>query len=252
MGRNYLALPYECAEETAMLDDAAFGRLVRALLVYGSTGEVVPLEGDERFIFPRMRMQEDRYQKNYTELREKRSLAGKKGMESRWGKTEQPQPVASDNNAITNDSENNHTKTKTNTNTKTNSNISICAASVPDVPPVYTLPLVDKTEWGVSQKLIDEWSDAYPAVDVLGELKKMRVWLNDNPTRKKTKRGIRRFVSAWLDREQDRGRNVYSAGRKATAAPRYIPQGTDYSLESNRKNFDQMQVMLQKMRGDDA
>ena len=73
------------------------------------------------------------------------------------------------------------------------------------VPPVITLTLNDKTEYPFYQSDIDEYSDLYPAVNVLQELKKMRGWCKDNPTKRKTKKGIRRFVNSWLSRAQDQG-----------------------------------------------
>lgn len=32
----------------------------------------------------------------------------------------------------------------------------------------------------------------------------MKGWLNANPTKRKTKRGIKRFINSWLSREQDK------------------------------------------------
>ena len=45
----------------------------------------------------------------------------------------------------------------------------------------------------------------YPAVDVMQELRKMSSWSTDNPKKRKTKGGIRRFINAWLSKEQDKG-----------------------------------------------
>ena len=36
------------------------------------------------------------------------------------------------------------------------------------------------------------------------QFKKMRGWLNGNPTKRKTKKGIARFVNNWLSNEQDK------------------------------------------------
>ena len=67
------------------------------------------------------------------------------------------------------------------------------------------LPLVDKTNYDVPLSKIDKWAAAYPAVDVTQELRKMVAWLESNPSRKKTRRGIDRFINAWISKEQDRG-----------------------------------------------
>lgn len=80
-------------------------------------------------------------------------------------------------------------------------------ASAPIIskPPVISLLLNDKTEFGVLQSDIDEWSSLYPAVDVLQELRKMKGWLDANPSRRKTRKGIKRFITNWLAKEQDKG-----------------------------------------------
>lgn len=72
-------------------------------------------------------------------------------------------------------------------------------------PPVVQMPLNDGSEYPVYEAQITEWSSLYPAVDVRQELNNMIGWLKANPTRRKTKSGINRFINNWLAREQDRG-----------------------------------------------
>lgn len=67
------------------------------------------------------------------------------------------------------------------------------------------LPLNDKTTYNVPLSKIQIWTAAYPAVDVKQELLKMISWLESNPTKRKTRRGITRFIDTWLSREQDKG-----------------------------------------------
>lgn len=71
-------------------------------------------------------------------------------------------------------------------------------------PPVMTIILNTKEEFPFYQSDIDQYSELYPAVDVLQEFRKMKGWCMDNPSRRKTKRGIRKFVNSWLSRAQDR------------------------------------------------
>jgi len=66
-----------------------------------------------------------------------------------------------------------------------------------------TLPLLGGGEHHVTFDEIAIYADAYPALDPLAEIKKAKVWLNDNPKLKKTASGIRRFVNSWLARAQD-------------------------------------------------
>ncbi len=69
--------------------------------------------------------------------------------------------------------------------------------------PIITITLNDKSEYPIYQKMIDEYKELYPAVDIIQELKKMKGWCNSNPTKRKTKRGILRFINSWLARKQD-------------------------------------------------
>lgn len=70
---------------------------------------------------------------------------------------------------------------------------------------VIALPLNDGSEFAVTQDDVNGWAGLYPAVDILQELRKMRGWCDANPRKRKTKSGIRRFITSWLAREQDRG-----------------------------------------------
>lgn len=72
-------------------------------------------------------------------------------------------------------------------------------------PPVITLQLNTGEEYGISQKDVSEWSNLYPAVDVMQCLRNMKGWLQSNPARRKTAKGIKRFITTWLQKEQDKG-----------------------------------------------
>ena len=75
----------------------------------------------------------------------------------------------------------------------------------PASPPVVSIPLVDKTEFGATQSMVDEWEQTFPAVDVVAALLRMRAWCNANPAQRKTPRGIQSFIVRWLGKEQDSG-----------------------------------------------
>lgn len=77
--------------------------------------------------------------------------------------------------------------------------------SVPVPAAVIELILNDKSLYPITQKDIDEWTELYPSVNILQELRKMKGWLDSNPERRKTSRGIKRFVNSWLAKEQDKG-----------------------------------------------
>lgn len=60
--------------------------------------------------------------------------------------------------------------------------------------------------WALRRSLADEFRRGYPALDVLAEATRARVWLVANPGRRKTARGMPRFLAAWMAREQDTAR----------------------------------------------
>lgn len=74
-----------------------------------------------------------------------------------------------------------------------------------DALPVISLPLNDGTFFDVSENDRAKWSQLYPNVDVLQQLRHMAGWCDANPTKRKTRGGIKRFITAWLAREQDKG-----------------------------------------------
>lgn len=69
---------------------------------------------------------------------------------------------------------------------------------------IIELPLNDNTLFPIYQKNIDEWKELYPNVDIMQELRKMKGWCIASPRNRKTKRGVLRFITGWLAREQDK------------------------------------------------
>jgi len=60
-------------------------------------------------------------------------------------------------------------------------------------------------QYPVTQKDIDTWSTAYPAVDIGFELNKIQAWLHSNPNKRKTVSGCKRFINSWLEKAQNNG-----------------------------------------------
>lgn len=74
-----------------------------------------------------------------------------------------------------------------------------------DSPPAITIPLIGGIEHPVTTEQLSEWASAYPAVDVMQELREMRTWSLANPAQRKTPKGVNAFVVRWLGKEQDKG-----------------------------------------------
>lgn len=91
--------------------------------------------------------------------------------------------------------------------TETTADIILPVAKAPDQKNVFELPLNDKTLFPVSELDLHKYSELYPNVDISQEFRKMIGWLDANPAKRKTKKGIKRFINSWLIRQQDKGRN---------------------------------------------
>ena len=107
---------------------------------------------------------------------QKRREAAQKGAEARWSNKEMPKQC--DRNAK---------KVKEKTKTKDN------------------IAWSEEDGWANLETRIADWTDAYPRVDVEQELKAMHQWLVANPSKRKTQRGLPRFITAWLKRANDKG-----------------------------------------------
>ena len=89
--------------------------------------------------------------------------------------------------------------------------------SEPFVSYVIEIPLVRAGEcYGVTDEQVRDWEEAYPAVDVMQALRSMRQWSLANQMKRKTRRGVLKFVTGWLSREQDRGGNHGPKTKNAT------------------------------------
>lgn len=106
---------------------------------------------------------------------------------------------------------------------------------------IISLPLNTGELYPFTDKDIEYYKELYPAVDVMQELRSMLGWFDANPTRKKTKTGIKRFVNSWISKAQNsaRGNTQY-----------YQPVNTQKKNSFNnfpQRNDDLDAYMLEKL-----
>lgn len=65
--------------------------------------------------------------------------------------------------------------------------------------------LKDGSSWEPEEADVLSWQQAYKEIDIFGELDAMACWCEANPAKRKTKKGIKRFVNAWLQRANQKG-----------------------------------------------
>ena len=80
----------------------------------------------------------------------------------------------------------------------------LCESSEPQELPVTEIILNDGSLFPVYKNDADKWQELYPALDVMQQLRNIKGWCEDNPKNRKTRSGVRRFITGWLIREQNR------------------------------------------------
>jgi hypothetical protein len=97
---------------------------------------------------------------------------------------------------------------------------------------------------GLKDEDYHQWQEAFPAVDIPTELKSATQWLVDNPT--KRKKQVRRFLTNWFRRTQERGgshgregfpKTQQNTSQKASKRPKISEQyiGMEKELETTAK-----------------
>ena len=76
--------------------------------------------------------------------------------------------------------------------------------SVPHDADVEAVILNDQSEWKPSVELYEEYVRLYPNVDITKEFRSIRAWCIGNPTKLKTRKGVKRFVNSWMEKAQNR------------------------------------------------
>lgn len=66
---------------------------------------------------------------------------------------------------------------------------------------VFTLS--DGSLWRPTVSKVHEWQATFPIMDLDTQLRLAGQWLKDNPAKRKTQRGMHRFLFAWLERAQN-------------------------------------------------
>ena len=81
------------------------------------------------------------------------------------------------------------------------------------------------------QSKIDEWAESFPGVDVPAECRKAAQWCRDNPTKRKTLKGLNRFLNTWLSKEQDAPK-LNGQSTNGHSKPNGKPRFSDDMLEA--------------------
>lgn len=87
---------------------------------------------------------------------------------------------------------------------------------------VAKIPLnVTGTYHLVFKEDIDHYKELYPAVDVEQEIRAMVGWCEANPSNRKTKGGVKRFIANWLNKSQNQARTLHKGKEEPKSSERY-------------------------------
>jgi hypothetical protein len=68
--------------------------------------------------------------------------------------------------------------------------------------------LNDGTYYEPDDEYLIQLQQAYSTVDVFAELNAMAMWCDANPQKRKTPRGIKKFITSWLKRAADMEKGI--------------------------------------------
>ncbi|RLC11833.1 MAG: hypothetical protein DRI24_18185 [Deltaproteobacteria bacterium] len=81
--------------------------------------------------------------------------------------------------------------------------------ATPDANTVMVIPTISFETKGevfnITEPMIAEWQETYPLMAVEQELKRAVQWARDNRGKRKTLKGMRRYLGSWLSRKHDQG-----------------------------------------------
>lgn len=211
------------------------GILFQAILDYQETGVVPDMDILIRVVFLPIKHDMDYCTEQREESLRKKSEAGKKSAEVRAAKANGKKQKGTPLNTVEQCSAPLNT-VQHNVNVNVNDNVNdiktISTERSAPLPAVISLPLNDGTLYPITQPDIDKWTELYPAVNVISELRKMVGWLDANKDRRKTRKGVLRFVVNWLSGQQDKSPQKGAQMVKTTRFANFTGRDTDIEAET--------------------
>ena len=87
----------------------------------------------------------------------------------------------------------------------------------------YPISVRAHGDWLLTEAQIETWVTLFPTLDVRAECRAALAWIDANPTRRKTPRGMKRFLGGWLIRA---AADVRMSGRAQATAIRRMERSS--------------------------
>ena len=83
----------------------------------------------------------------------------------------------------------------------------LCSEPETASEPIMEFPVNPKKDpnWIFTAAYRDELQELFPHIDITTEARKALAWVKANPSRRKTRNGMKKFINGWIGRANDRG-----------------------------------------------
>lgn len=104
---------------------------------------------------------------------------------------------------------------------------------------LLALPCAGGRTWAVTRGYLDEVKAAYPGLDLIGECRRAKVWLDANPKKLKTYGGMKAFLANWFTKAQNHPGIRYTQTSNGSALPDSVvhPEQADRSQDVGKLNL---------------
>ena len=177
----------------AMTPDQA-GHLFKAIYKYQTDGYEVDVGPELQLVLKMFISTFKRDDEKYKTTCANRSKAGVKGAKQKLAKAgKRKHKVATQadsdiDSVIESDSERDSTGSRS------------APAQVADAPSAFNFVIKDGSAYALSEKNLVKLKETFRNVDVEQELRKAALWLDAAPSRRKTERGMMKFLGGWIGR----------------------------------------------------
>lgn len=245
------------------LDSDNFKECVCAVMEYALHGEEVEMSGVAKLFFTMAKPQIDANNKRY-ENGKRGASAGIKGgrpkketpaeqQENPFEEIAEPQenPKETPKQETESPKEKDKDKVKDKVKVKDifapTENRSMQSDPFEEFADVAAIPLNDGTEWRMPMETYKEFVKLYPNVDVKQQMNAMRGWVISNPTRRKTKTGVKRFINNWLSSEQNKP--ARTGGRSQSVPDYMLAQPVEQPAQTDITGISEVKDLLAQMGG---
>ena len=123
-------------------------------------------------------------------------------------------------------------------------NINISAESVNSETGIF-IQLKDGSIYNVTADKMKKWQQAYPTIDVEHELYRMASWCDANLMKRKTRRGIEKFINGWLNRSQ---KDVQQNSKKEEVRNDAAEPETEYNPEDDPEHVPDAREVWERLK----